>query len=324
MPAAICLGELLIDFVSQRMNQPLSALPPFLGAAGGAPANVAVGLARQGVDAGFVGKVGDDPFGQHLQRTVAEAGVDTSHLLTTAQARTTIVFVAQRSDGRKDLCFYRHPGADMMLAPADLDADYLASAQLFHFGSVSLSASPQREATVEAVRMAKAAGALISYDPNWRPGVWADAGEGKAWIWRMMDAAAVVKLAEEEFEFITGTNDQEAGCQRVLEMGPELVVVTRGSQGCYYQTRRLKGAVSGFAVAVVDPLGAGDGFNAAMLARLLGAGPPSQMSRAELDAIMTWANAAGALTCMSNGVIPSLPTTDQVSQFLDQQRHGFE
>jgi len=324
MPAAICIGELLVDFVSLRLDVPLSELPPLQGAAGGAPANVAVGLARQGVESGFVGKVGDDPFGEHLRQAMSEAEVDTSQLLTQPGVRTTLAFVAQRSDGRKDLCFYRNPGADMMLAPGDLDAAYLESAQLFHFGSVALSESPQREAVVEAVRLARGAGALITYDPNWRPWLWRDAAEGKAWIWRMMDAPAVVKLAEEEFEFVTGTTDLEAGCQRVLDMGPQLVVVTRGAAGCYYRTPRVGGSSPGFAVEVVDPLGAGDGFMAGLLARLLGAGPPAQMSRAELDAIMTWANAAGALTCLGHGVIPSLPTTDAISRFLDERRHGFE
>jgi len=323
MPAAICLGELLVDFVSQRLEAPLADLPPFQGAAGGAPANVAVGLARQGVEAGFVGMVGEDPFGEHLRNTMAEAEVDTSRLLTTREARTTIVFVAQHADGRKDLCFYRHPGADMLLSPQHLDREYLGSAQLFHFGSVSLSESPQREATVEAVRIAREAGALISYDPNWRPWLWRNPGEGRSWVWRMMDAAAVVKLAEEEFEFVTGTSNLEVGCRQILDMGPQLVVVTKGAAGCYYQTRRVQASVPGFQVEVVDSLGAGDGFTAAMLARLLGGGPPGEMSRRELDAVMTWANAAGALTCLGNGVIPSLPTTDQVSQFLDERvPHG--
>lgn len=322
MPAAICLGELLVDFVSQQADVPLSALPPLVGAAGGAPANVAVGLARQGVDAGFIGKVGDDPFGEHLRTTVSDAGVDTAYLRTAAGVRTTLAFVAQRSDGRKDICFYRNPGADMMLEPAEVPESYIRSARLFHFGSVSLSEPPAREATLQAVRQAKSAGCLVSFDPNWRPWLWRDPGEGRTWIWRVIDAATVVKMAEEEFDFVTGTTDLPTGCQQVLDMGVELVVVTRGAAGCYYQTRRVQASSPGFAVEVADPLGAGDGFTAAMLARLLGAGPPAQMSRAELDAAMRWANAAGALTCTGQGVIPSLPTTEQVSQFLDRQEHG--
>jgi fructokinase len=316
MPEAIALGELLIDFVSLSRDVSLAQLPEFAGAAGGAPANVAAGLARLGVSAGFVGKVGADPFGEFLRRTLDDAGVDTQFLRLAPGARTTLAFVATRSDGNKDICFYRNPGADMLLTAEEVNQHYLESARLFHFGSVSLSRSPAREATLHAALLARQAGLLVSYDPNWRPTLWDDAREANGRIWEAMTLAHVVHCAEEEWEFITGTGDLEAGAERILQAGPELVVVTRGELGCYYDDGRSRGKEPGFAVEVVDSLGAGDAFVAAMLSQLLYGPRSGKLSDAQLREIMTYANAAGALTCTRRGVIPSLPAAGQLEQFL--------
>lgn len=323
MPEAIALGELLIDFVSLDQDQPLSVLPRFIGAAGGAPANVAVGLARQGVTAGFIGMVGDDPFGQFLRRTLEQEGVDVSHLRRHDTARTTLAFIASRSDGRKDLSFYRNPGADMMLRPEDIEEAYLDAARLFHFGSVSLSRPPAREATMVAARAAREAGLLISFDPNWRPTLWEDHAEAKRVIWEAMPLAEVVHCAEEEWEFVTGVTDLETGARRIFGTrtaggrGPALVVVTQGESGCYYDNGVVRGQVPGFEVEVADATGAGDAFVAAMLAQLLRRPTAAlELSEARLQEIMRYANAAGALACIRAGVIPSLPREDQVAGLL--------
>jgi fructokinase len=317
MPDAIALGELLIDFVSLDRDAPLATLPRFAGAAGGAPANVAVGLARQGVSAGFVGKVGDDPFGDFLRHTLAGDEVDTQFLAAAPGVRTTLAFVATRADGRKDICFYRNPGADMMLAPEDVSRDYLSTARLFHFGSVSLSRVPARDATLQAARLARELGLLVSFDPNWRPTLWDGYREARHWIWEAMPQADIVHCAEEEWEFITGTDSLEAGARKILDAGPaQLVVVTCGERGCYYDTGRHRGHAPGFAVEVVDPLGAGDAFVAALLARLLEVGDPAALSPAQLDEMAAYANAAGAITCTQLGVIPALPRAAAVEEFL--------
>jgi len=320
VPEAITLGELLIDFVSISKDVSLAELPAFAGAAGGAPANVAVGLARLGVSVGFIGKVGDDPFGEFLRRTLDDAGVDTHSLRYGRGARTTLAFVATRSDGQKDICFYRSPGADMLLTAAEVNRDYLRSARLFHFGSVSLSRSPAREATLHAALVARDAGLLVSYDPNWRPTLWDDQGDAKGRVWEAMPFAHVVHCAQEEWEFITGTSDFEAGARAVLQAGPDLVVVTLGERGCYYDDGESRGEMPGFRVEVVDPLGAGDAFVAAMLSQLMYAPRDRKLPEASLRKIMEYANAAGALTCTRRGVIPSLPTGDQLEEFLQSVR----
>jgi fructokinase len=316
MPQAIALGELLIDFVSIDRDVPLSELPRFSGAAGGAPANVAVGLSRLGIGAGFIGKVGADPFGEFLRRTLKSEGVDVEFLRLSEGVRTTLAFVASRTDGQKDICFYRNPGADALLNASEVSAEYIQSARLFHFGSVSLSQSPAREATMYAATVAREAGLLISYDPNWRPGLWSDPVEANGRIWAAVPFAHIVHCAEEEWEFITGTADLVQGARKIIDAGPQLVVVTRGERGCYYDDGEVRGEVPGFTVPVVDPLGAGDAFVAAMLFRLTRLPGGRRPSVDELREVMRYANAAGALTCTRRGVIPSLPSAEQIDEFL--------
>ena len=320
MPKAICIGELLIDFVSTTTDVTLAECPGFAKAPGGAPANVAVGLAKLGVDSGFIGKVGDDPFGDFLRGTLEQVHVDTSFLISGTGCRTTLAFVATRSDGKKDIAFYRNPGADMLLTPDEIDETYVRSAELFHYGSVSLSHPPSRDATLKAIRCAKASGALMSYDPNLRLMLWDNPDDAKHWIWEVMPYADVVKLAEEEWEFITGTSDLQGGSRLLRERGADMVVVTRGARGCYYNTASAQGYVDGFPVEVIDPLGAGDGFVAAMLTQLMqklgAAREPLSLNDDSLRAIMTYANAAGALTTQKVGVIPALPTASEIEVFL--------
>ena len=317
MPKALCIGELLIDFVSTTPDVTLAAAPGFVKAPGGAPANVAVGLAKLGIDVGFIGKVGADAFGDFLRETLAQNRVNTDSLIADATARTTLAFVATRSDGMKDITFYRHPGADIQLSPDELDTDAIQSAALFHYGSVSLSHSPSREATLEAIKAAKTGGALLSYDANLRLMLWDDADDAKRWIWEVMPYADVVKISEEEWEFIMGDVSFATGAKRILEQqGASLVVVTLGEKGCYYTNGSAEGAVDGFAAKVVDTLGAGDAFVAAMLSQLLQHENLHSLDTSQLNAIMRYANAAGALATQKVGVIPALPTAAEIEAFL--------
>ena len=316
MPKALCIGELLIDFVSATPDVTLTEAPGFVKAPGGAPANVAVGLAKLGMDAGFIGKVGADAFGDFLRETLQQNSVDTDYLISDEGSRTTLAFVATRSDGMKDITFYRHPGADIQLAPDEINTDYIQSADLFHYGSVSLSHSPSREATLHAIQAAKAGGALLSYDPNLRLMLWDNANDAKHWIWEVMPYADVVKLSEEEWEFVTGDAGLEHGIDRILRRGVKLIVVTLGERGCYYTNGITNGFVDGFSVDVVDTLGAGDAFVAAMLTQLMQHADLLALERVRLDEIMRYANAAGALATQKVGVIPALPTPLDIENFL--------
>ena len=321
MPKTLCIGELLIDFVSTTFDVTLAGAPEFAKAAGGATANVAVGLARLGVDSGFIGKIGAEPFGDFLREKLEQCRVDTTNLISEAGRRTTLAFVATRSDGAKDILFYRNPGADMLLTPDEIDAAYVQSADVFHYGSCSLSHQPVRDATVRAIQYAKDAGAFISYDPNLRLMMWDAPEDAKYWIWEVMPYANVVKAADEEWEFITDTPELEEGSERILEAGVDLVIATLGEHGCYYNNGSHQGYVDGFKVEVIDPLGAGDGFVAAMLTQIMnstgGVGELPELDDNQLREMLRYANAAGALTTQKIGVIPALPTASEIETFLN-------
>jgi len=310
----LCFGELLIDMVSPAPDADLGGATQFLKAPGGAPANVAVGLSRLGIASAFVGSVGDDPFGHFLRETVAREGVDVSGVKM-SKNRTTIAFVATKSDGSKEISFYRHPGADSDFAARDLPD--LSEVSIFHCGGVSLSQEPCRHAQFEAARRVGSNGGLISFDPNWRPSLWHDLKEAHEQIWRMMELSDVVKVADEEWEFITGTPDFATGAQKIRDVGPRLVLQTRGKDGAAFDYEGGRGEVPGLEVAVVDTLGAGDAFVAGFLAEVALAGSlEGLLNDGELLDALRFANACGALATQKAGAIPSLPTREEVEAML--------
>jgi len=312
----LCFGELLIDMVSPRPDADLGEATQFLKAPGGAPANVAVGLARLGIASAFVGSVGDDPFGYFLRETLGREGVDVSGVKM-SEHRTTIAFVATKSDGSKEISFYRHPGADSDFLARDLPD--LRSIPIFHCGGVSLSLEPCRSAQFEAARRVQNEGGIVSFDPNWRPSLWHDRGEAHEQIWRMMELSDVVKVADEEWEFITGTPDFATGAQKIRDAGPRLVLQTRGKNGAAFDYEGGQGEVAGLEVIAIDTLGAGDAFVAGFLAEIALAGSlEGILNDAELTNALRFANACGAFATQKAGAIPSLPTREEVEAMLQQ------
>ena len=312
----ICFGELLIDMVSSAPDAAIGEARDWVKAPGGAPANVAVGLQRLGAQSEFWGAVGDDPFGEFLRETVGAEGVNVAHLQTLAQ-RTTIAFVATLASGNKEICFYRHPGADVHFDIAQIGADAFEGVDLFHCGSVSLSLEPSRSAQFEIARRARQAGALVSFDPNWRPSLWDDFDEAHDLIWQMMPLSDIVKVADEEWEFVTGTSDFAQGAQRIRDCGPRLVVMTRGAAGASWNCAAGQGEVAGFQAKAIDTLGAGDSFVAGMLSQI-GAAPSldATLNAEKLNAILRFANACGAIATRKAGAIPALPTRAEVEELL--------
>lgn len=310
-------GEFLIDFVPTVTGVSLVDAPAFVKAPGGAPANVAVGLARLGTPAAFMGQVGDDAFGHYLAACLAEAGVDGSMLSFSRQARTGLAFVSLRSDGERDFMFYRHPSADMLFEPSDVDAHAarLRAAQAFHFGSVSLIGEPARSATLRAVELARAGGALISYDPNLRLPLWPDAEAARAAMLLGLREAAVVKVAEEELAFMAGITDEEEAIRRVWHPGLRLLTITRGPRGCAYVTGAFRGEVESIPVAAIDTTGCGDAFMAGLLSRLLDNQAALESENA-LQRVCRFACVAGALTATKRGAIPALPFPGDISNAL--------
>ena len=319
MPEIIALGELLIDFVPTVSGVTLIEAPAFKKAPGGAPANVAVGVARLGVSSGFMGKVGEDPFGHFLAQTLSESGVDVSALRYAREARTALAFVSLKADGERDFMFYRHPSADMLYQPDEVDAAYIRSARIFHYGSISLISEPSRSATFHAIEIAQQAGLLVSYDPNLRLNLWPDEEAARQGIMMGWPRANLIKVSQEELEFLSGTQDLLAGAQRLWHSKLSLMVITHGKHGCSYVTKDFNGEVPGFTVEPVDTTGAGDGFVAGLL-RGLYRFPNALENEELLRQVCRYANAVGALTTTERGAIPALPNAEQVEEFLDTQK----
>lgn len=296
MAQVVCLGEILIDFVSLKSGVRLADAPAFRRAAGGAPANVAVGLLRLGVTAAFVSKVGEDEFGHFLRRTLEGEGVDVSGVVTTLRAPTAPAFVSLARGGERSFAFYRNPCADALLHPRDLRAAPWAGARIFHYGSISLIAEPSRSATLEALERARRRGLLISCDPNLRLPLWPSAARARAGMREALRHAEVVKISEEELEFL-GSMPRA-----------RLVVITRGPQGGRVLCEGRRFDFPAFPVRAVDTTGAGDAFVAGLLYGLLRDLPIQETAR--------FAAACGALATLKRGAIPALPTAKAVRRFL--------
>lgn len=320
MTDVLCIGELLVEFVADTSNVPLSRSPGFIKAPGGAPANVAVALSRLGLDSGFLGKVGDDPFGIFLQECLEKDNVDISTLYRDPDARTTAVFTAVWDDGRKDLCFYRNPGADMMLRPDEIDESVFTGLRCFHFGSITLINEPSCSAQRKAIEMARRNEVMISYDPNYRPTLWPNEKLAQQTIQDAYQYCHLAKISEEEWRVATGYDDFEAGVLAVLDQGVELLVVSKGDKGSVATNGEFLIEAPAVEVDVVETTGAGDGFLATVIAELLPErerlGSLTRVKEQTIEKTLRLANAVGAYACTKPGAIPALPTRTEVEKFL--------
>ncbi len=313
-PKIISFGELLIDFVPTVNGVSLAEAPAFKKAPGGAPANVAAGLAKLGHNVSFLGKVGDDEFGRMLAGVLDEAGVDTSLMSFDTAARTALAFVTLKANGEREFMFYRHPSADMLLTEDEVDMDAVRNASILHYGSISLIAEPCRSTHLKILEEAKEAGVFLSYDPNLRLPLWSSADDAKAGILSIWETADIIKISDEELEFLTGENTDESAKGLMFDR-LKLLLVTEGPMGARYYTPDFEGRVSGVKVDAVDTTGAGDAFVAGLLSKLV-ADQAILRNEAGLIKAIQFANAAGAITTTGRGAIPSLPTAEQIEAML--------
>ncbi|MCA0354323.1 MAG: PfkB family carbohydrate kinase [Chloroflexi bacterium] len=314
MTQALCLGELLVDFVPTEAGLGVANTPLWQRAAGGAPANVAVGLARLGIASGFLGMVGADPFGDFLADTLAQHDVNIQGLRRTEQARTALAFVALQADGERDFMFYRHPSADMLFAPSDLDPRQFANIELLHFGSISASNDLGYQTTLRAIELAHANGAVLSFDPNLRAALWPSLEAARRVMLKLLPLAQIVKLSREEAEFLTALADPLAAAQSLWHERSQVIVVTDGGAGCWYQTAAGSGHVAAPKVQAIDATGAGDSFVACLLAQLIQQ-PNLPADQTGFERALQRACIAGALATLVRGAIPGLPTAQQIEQF---------
>jgi fructokinase len=323
----VCLGEFILDMFPAESGRDFLSVSAFQPVPGGAPANVAVAATRLGVPSAFIGKVGADPFGRRLAAVLERCGVDTRGMRYDPHSRTTLNFITLPDPNSAEYLFYRNPGADMMLRPEELDRELLEQAGIFHFGSVSLTAEPCRAATLEAARIARAAGALVSFDVNYRPTLWESERSALTAIKAALPLADIVKVNEKELGMLERATDPQEACRALAGRGPALCVATLGPHGSVYATRSISGLVAGFRVRTIDATGCGDAFMGALLARLAeGLGGEKTAFRprlaslpaASLSAALAYANAAGGLAATKKGVIPALPSAGEVERFLRQ------
>lgn len=312
----MAVGELLIDFTP--MGKSVEGKPLYEQNPGGAPANVVATLAKWGRKTSFTGKLGNDFFGHFLKETLLDLGVDCTGLTATNLANTTLAFVQINDEGDRAFSFYRNPGADLLLTREDIREELISATKIFHFGSVSLTGGTSAEATWHAVKLAKELGKVISFDPNLREHLWNSLELAKKQILMGFSYADIVKMSEEELEFVTGKNQLVEAATELMNYFPiKLLFITLGAKGCFYCYKGGYGMVSGFSVNTVDTTGAGDSFLGGVLYQLLQRNLEiDKLEKKDLDDIVQFANAVGALTTMKKGAISSFPTYDAVEQFI--------
>ncbi len=315
----VCLGELLVDMFPAELGRRLVEVSAFRPKPGGAPANVAVAAARLGAKSAFIGKVGDEAFGHHLADILRQEGVDVRGMRFDREARTGMAFIAMPDENTAEFVFYRNPGADMRLRADELDRGLLQETRTFHFGSLSLGQEPSRSATMQALKLARQAGAVISFDVNYRPTLWASPEQAYDQVMATIPHVDLLKVNEVELALLAGSEDLDAASKVLLEMGPDLCVVTLGPDGSFFQVAGGGEHIPAFRVQAVDAVGCGDAFVAGLLYQLVvEAEWRAQLAPKRMREILRYANAVGALTATKQGVIPALPTADQVHEFLSQ------
>ena len=309
------LGELLIDFTengTSAQGNPILEVNP-----GGAPCNVLARLQKLGKQTAFIGKVGDDMFGRQLTEAVSSVGVDTRALLVDKEVHTTLAFVHTYPDGDRDFSFYRNPGADMMLTKEDVDEDLIRSSRIFHFGTLSSTHKGVREATRYAIDVAKEAGDLISFDPNLRPPLWSSLDDAKKEIEYGLGKCDILKISDNEVEFLFGTTDYDLGAKLLKEKyNIPLILITLGPDGsrAYYKDMRVE--VAPFLQDnTIETTGAGDTFCASSLNYVLEHGL-DHLTEENLKELLTFANAAASLITTKKGALKVMPEKEEVLAFI--------
>lgn len=308
------LGEMLIDFAvngeSEQGNQLFEACP------GGAPCNVLAMLNKLGRKTAFIGKVGDDQFGKLLRDTITNIGIEAKGLVMDQDIHTTLAFVHTFPDGDREFSFYRKPGADMMLKEEEVDYDLIRQSKVFHFGTLSMTDEPVKSATKKALAVAKEADCMITFDPNLRPPLWKTLDEAKAQMEYGFENCDVLKISDNEIQFVSGKEDYDEGIKYLQEKYQiPLIFLTMGKEGsrAYYKNFRVE--QPGFTVKAIETTGAGDTFCGCSINGVLNYGLDN-LDEAKLKEILTYANAGAALITMKKGAIRSMPEPENIKELI--------
>ena len=310
----VAIGELLIDFTSIKKDN--NKVPIFEQNPGGAPANVLAMNSKLGGKTGFIGKVGNDQFGGFLKKTIEDVNISSKGLVIDKDVHTTLAFVHLSDNGERSFSFYRKPGADIMLREKEVNKEMIDKCNIFHFGSVSLTDDPCRSAVISAVEYAKEKGKIISYDPNYREALWDNEESARKTILDIMKLADIVKISQEEMEFLFHITDIDECMNKIKKMGVSLILISMGEKGAYYANNNVTGFVSAFEMDSIDTTGAGDAFLGAIhySIRSKSLHDIQEMKKEELDKIILFANAAGGITTLKKGAIPAMPNEDMINR----------
>ncbi|MGI6068982.1 MAG: carbohydrate kinase family protein [Blautia sp.] len=315
----VALGELLIDFIeygaSDQGNPLLEANP------GGAPCNALAMLTRLGKKVAFIGKVGNDMFGRQLKEAVESVGIDTRNLVMDDQVHTTLAFVQKLANGDRDFSFYRNPGADMMLTSQEVQEELIKASRVFHFGTLSSTHEGVRQATRKALEIAKENDLIITFDPNLRPPLWSDLADAKAEIAYGMGYCDVLKISDNEMEFMTGTDDYDEGVKILREKYDiPLILVTLGPGGsrAYYKDLRVEAAPF-LQENTIETTGAGDCFCGSAVNFVLEHGLDN-LTENDLGELLTFANASASLVTTRKGALRVMPQKQEVLDFIASRK----
>jgi sugar/nucleoside kinase (ribokinase family) len=315
----VSLGEIVMDMYPKNPGTRLAVTEDYDPQPGGANANVAVAAARLATRSAFIGKVGQDAYGESLKGVLKASGVETRGLRTDPVHPTTQVYLTPTERSSKRFKFNRVGGADLLFGKDDLDLNLIRSATVLHLTSLFLVSEPSLSAQREAINAARDNGMLISFDVNHRPGLWEDKTEALSQIRSLIRSCDILKVNEFELELLTGTPDPKHGIPLLLAEGVKLVAVTHGKKGSYYGTKDHSGHNDGFQVIDIDSLGCGDAFSAGMLVKLLEIKKDiSYLDQVDLETIFRFANAVGALASTVRGAISSMPMRSKVDELVSR------
>lgn len=318
----VTFGEVLIDFTPKNnkgKNLNGIEIEAFEANPGGAPANVAAVLGKYGVETAFIGKVGDDQFGEKLIKVMDSYNVNTDNLIKDKYYNTTLAFVHLDKNNDRSFSFFRNSGADTKITLDDIDLNVFKELEIFHFGSLSFTAEPIRTTTMDLLDFViDNEEVLISYDPNLREKLWSRMDEAKWWILKGMEYSDIVKISKEELEFLTNKKDIQIGTEELFnQFDLKLLIVTLGEKGSFYKTNKKTALIDTFNGDVVDTTGAGDIFYASFLYKLnsiKGLNKNSDFNELPLDEMIKFANKAASLSVSKSGAMPSIPELSEILQ----------
>ena len=316
MKKVIAIGEALIDFIPHEKGRALNNVENFLRVPGGAPLNVAAAVAKLGGKSQMLTKLGQDGFGDAILNEVKPLGVDVSRISRTNEANTALAFVSLREDGERDFSFYRNPSADMLLSAEEICSEDFNERDILHFCSVSLIDAPIKEAHRRAIEIAKEKGCLISFDPNVRLPLWKQPEDCRKAILEFLPLSNIVKISDEELEFITGIKDEKEALDSLLTGDVKVIIYTKGTNGAEFITKERVIFSPSFKVSAQDTTGAGDSFIGSLLYQVAEGEYSLEelvtLSEEKVQEILTFSNATAALTVCKKGAIGALPLKEEV------------